>query len=456
MEEPLLLGLPEEILEIIFTFAVHSQLYTTRNSKTRYQSARALSLTCWRIHSIALPLLYEDPAVEGVGGGGRLMGFCRDMKTYQFCRTIRENPARGLHCKYFALFLPPSNDPNFPLAVATLTHLPNLKSLLLKGQFRSQNIWQLIDLIVRKSSRLEEVDLEARPYPMLLGHIYNHLGLPSGRKLTLHGLKFRGMIIPHEEIGWRYDSDAEPEQGLAGPPAVRPSITTGYKELVLRHYRSSPSDLQDFLLWFTALEKFTFAKLADDRIGMWNLRTFLPALQPHRKTLKHILVTPRQSSDQFSGLVDRVHLNVSGFTALEHLQIPMGSIACTPKTAVAELLAPNMKTLVLDLGCQVQCKHFWGAFSKDHIQWLLKVAKLANKERPSFRRFELYFDPDPSDLDPSFFNSNTKSPWDLMDDARRITEAYGIELVYNEPSLARHNFNKCLARELNMSQVGKQ
>jgi hypothetical protein len=154
------------------------------------------------------------------------------------------------------------------------------------------------------------------------------------------------------------------------------------------------------LEWFDALESFWFYDLHYDRTSLWKLNTFNSILYPHRGTLKKIVIDALESGNmKFSGMVDRQYLDLSEFTSLEILHLPVNSIACTPVTTCAKMLGPHLHTMILDFGTHLTFTHDWKSFTDDHAIWLETLGQLIHSTKPVLRTFQLYFAPDPKLLE---------------------------------------------------------
>jgi F-box-like len=181
MDEPSIYSLPDELLELVFSFAVLSY---DEPSKDRRWAALNLSTTCRRFHLIATPLLYHSihgfrfvppaPAFELLAR--TLQG---DLRLAKFCRSLTVQ-----------LYVFKYKEEEFDLINKYLHYFTEVTSLEVLGEFRSIT-WSTISNAVKHMNLIENLTIRGQGRGYSLPAVCASFHLPRLQSLKLYGMNNR-------------------------------------------------------------------------------------------------------------------------------------------------------------------------------------------------------------------------------------------------------------------------
>ncbi|KAJ4007446.1 hypothetical protein NW766_010131 [Fusarium irregulare] len=203
--------------------------------------------------------------------------------------------------------------------------------------------------------------------------------------------------------------------------------TAPFKKLDLHNFCFSPKVLEALVRWPKELHTLSYRpSISQASSRDWTWETLQPILNTQMASLRELHIY-----DLFRG--DHVDIaDLRGFTMLERLTLPATLIG-VDKRHIPRIIAPNLQYF------KWQVEYGDGnprIIDEKHEEWIRAVVEYAARQQQK--------------LETIFINSEGRSwefargiftyPWDLLDDIAWDAERFGIRIQYDEPDIAREEY----------------
>ena len=426
---PHILELPHELLTRIIQLSQPSV-----ESDVREQHGAALSLirACRRFRQIATIYLYDELDVQF--GQSNVVDSKKQEATKLLHRTLEENPPLRPLCRTLWLALHHMNPDHvaaqIDMALDFVLWLNGVRRLSISGSpadFRDD--WPILPTAIASMPHLNELSVQNQLWGVVRLHkLLDTLPCPPTLKLS-------GRFL--DTVAFDTFDFAEKEG------------TALFNSLVVYDWDETPQDLSLLLKWPARLEQFSYLFQREMGWGAlwsanlllfgWSLDTpslssICRALEPHRTSLRSLTIGP-------PGKYDLEEFELTRFDKLEELSLARTATGGDDEAhRVAKFLAPNLETFrwTFAESCAVTTLSDW-FYSR---RWLRAFIQAARSGGCPLRLIEIEYSPlavfgDRKRREPQTF----EYPWDELARIRSELQPAGIHLLYDPPSITRHQFN---------------
>jgi hypothetical protein len=474
--EPYILGLPDELLNNIFSLAMgrcggYGSIY--------YSCGASIASTCKQFQGMAQRLLYRSILFQNCCG---LVPACRPAR--RFHATLKSNPLLGTFCRTLDIYVSTSEwmsstgkvretvADDYNLANELLSWLPNVRHFTIHGGFNRGNsnlTWEMLRIAFEHMPFIKDITILTQGlHGLLVDDIVNNVNLPHLETLSIHGasefsvssggegqnvtytvaecwrdqVSFHEILVPLSCLPQVNLSLSGLDLGLLLLPSSMnrqaqgdedadaklqdKENTANFKTLNTDSCSASPAALSKLLAWPKLLENFSFGR--NDSILYqtgWDLSIFQSLLSPYQASLKTL------SIGGLDYVKERSLIDLSSFLSLEEFWVSKYSFAASPKEAASVFLAPKLRKFTWDFGIRDQHSESWSDFGIEEEKWILDFAELASSRGSALREFWIQFQPDRYSA--PYTRQAYKAvgyPWDRMDAMKGPMSARGITLEY--------------------------
>ncbi|PWY95166.1 hypothetical protein BO94DRAFT_606328 [Aspergillus sclerotioniger CBS 115572] len=404
LQQGSLFRLPQEVLELIITFAAPYFIETCggREYYFSYRTVADLALVCRRLYWIATPILYRSISLQLID-------------TWRLHHTLQANPTLRQYCRILFLeasvILTTPGD-NVNIVQDIVSWLTSVKKLHIYCSYHYAEddhvdyVGSLCDTLANATQNMHELDsLECIGvgFNWVMGAVQssslNALTIRSGRRikktLKLHPKKSQ-------------DS----------------SVTN----LSLDGCLEAPDVMAQLLQWPKALSSFhlTCFNVNDDSVK-YSFSMFETWLRKHETTLQTLTLCGLPSDN-----ASECAFNASAFPQLGSLRLSrwnMGTKLWLSDTDADKLLGPSLKTFTWDFRKLTDQKGAWKDFREEEENWLRKFARAAVEKRAALKSIRIAFSPYDSG------QGTVGYPWGRMARVRDEFEPYGVIVTWDAPVL---------------------
>ncbi|RAL01101.1 uncharacterized protein BO80DRAFT_425079 [Aspergillus ibericus CBS 121593] len=399
-----LLTLPQEVLELIITFAAHDYSDTCggREYYFSYRTVADLAIVCRRLYGIATPILYRSISLG-------------DIQPSELHRTLQTNPRLRQYCRILFLdasTIPTSSWTDFDVVGDIVSWLTRVKKLNIFCPYHCTrdgkvdyvgSLWDTVVKATQHMHELESLECIGLGFMWVLGSVQSR----SVSMLTIRngGGDRRNVKMP-----------------------VNTSQESSVTEISLYGCRETPEDMAQLLQWPKALSSFHMGCFNVDLDGVkYSYSMFETWLRKHQTTLRSLTMCGLPGDN-----VDERAFNASAFPHLESLRLSrwnMGTKLWLSDTDADELLGPSLKTFTWDFRKLADQKGSWMDFGEEEENWIRAFARAAVERKAALKSIRIAF----SSFDRG--QGTIGYPWGRMARVRDEFEPDGLIVTWDTPVL---------------------